>query len=66
MALPKVSAVMPVPSETKNTVRWAMSAKNIKAAGMGAAPTMKTIIHRPVHRPLEQSKSAAAGLEAGF
>ena len=24
MALPKVSAVMPVPSETKNTVRWGM------------------------------------------
>jgi hypothetical protein len=24
MALPKVSAVMPVPSETKNTLRWGM------------------------------------------
>jgi hypothetical protein len=30
MALPKVSAVMPVPSDTKKTVRLDMLAKNFK------------------------------------
>jgi hypothetical protein len=36
MALPKVSAVIPVPSETKNTVRWGM-VMNI-GVGVDAAP----------------------------
>ena len=56
MALPKVSAVMPVPSETKNTVRECMEPLFLDAACASGVDTTKRW-QRPVLRQSRESVS---------
>jgi hypothetical protein len=62
MALPKVSAVMPVPSEIKNTVRWGMVQE--VGEGNGTAPyNARNLAHFAQLTP-QNSNNRALGAKA--
>jgi hypothetical protein len=56
MALPKVSAVMPVPSDTKNTVRWAWMGRRVgfAMAGQWGADLQSRNLHFVTWHPHQQ------------
>jgi hypothetical protein len=63
MALPKVSAVMPVPSETKKTLRLDMVAKNSNEGGTKPPKMSRLSMPLPLTVVLQeqQNRSAAHG-----